>query len=349
MRKFFSSLVSIAVVTTISLLCNSGTASGQTVTPGYRPDAVIDNMPSVRYRSFGNTGEEEIYIGVHDLGIPINRTQLDFGQEKWGYSNDITFTYDPTGDKLTTTVDTGFQIFTLEYPDLSKKANPTLLANLNYMQIDVVNRDYETVVDFANVKLDGISLGDFSSYDWQTWMVTDYNFSKGFTITGKLDLGGMFSNSDPELSKLQITVGSLPTGDGVPVDIKPQSCPNPFNVNSKGVLPVAILGTDGFDVTDVDPSTVLLVGVAPLRWALEDVATPFEPFTGKQDCFEDCTTEGPDGYPDLTFKFDRHEVVTALGEVSDGDCLVLELTGSLYGGADIIGQDVVLIRKKGKQ
>ena len=37
-------------------------------------------------------------------------------------------------------------------------------------------------------------------------------------------------------------------GDGVPIDIKPQSCPNPLNVNSKGVLPVAILGTDTFDV-----------------------------------------------------------------------------------------------------
>ena len=29
----------------------------------------------------------------------------------------------------------------------------------------------------------------------------------------------------------------------ISVDIKPQSCPNPVNVNAKGVLPVAILGT----------------------------------------------------------------------------------------------------------
>jgi len=34
----------------------------------------------------------------------------------------------------------------------------------------------------------------------------------------------------------------------VPVDIKPTSCPNPLNVKSRGVLPVAILGTADFDV-----------------------------------------------------------------------------------------------------
>jgi hypothetical protein len=29
----------------------------------------------------------------------------------------------------------------------------------------------------------------------------------------------------------------------VPVDIRPTSCPNPFNLAARGVLPVAILGT----------------------------------------------------------------------------------------------------------
>ena len=60
----------------------------------------------------------------------------------------------------------------------------------------------------------------------------------------------------------------------VPVDIKPQSCPNPLNVGKKGVLPVAVLGNDDFDVTDIDPSSVRLAGVPPLRSSLEDVATP---------------------------------------------------------------------------
>lgn len=136
----------------------------------------------------------------------------------------------------------------------------------------------------------------------------------------------------------------------VPVDIKPQSCPNPLNVGSKGVLPVAILGTDDFDVTQVDVSTIQLEGVSPLRWEYEDVATPYEPYTGKESS-DDCTIEGPDLYMDLTLKFDLQEIVAALGDVEDGDVLVLQLTGNLlpdFGGTPIVGEDVVVILKKGK-
>lgn len=138
----------------------------------------------------------------------------------------------------------------------------------------------------------------------------------------------------------------------VPVDIKPTSCRNPLNVKSKGVLPVAILGTEDFDVTQIDPATVELEGVSPLRWALEDVATPWgPPYIGKSDCF-DCNDLSGDGYLDLTLKFDMQAVVAAIGaDVEDGDCLVLTLTGYLMadrGGAPIIGEDVVAMIKKGR-
>lgn len=42
----------------------------------------------------------------------------------------------------------------------------------------------------------------------------------------------------------------------VDVDIKPGSDPNSINTNSDGVVPVAILGSDEFDVEDVDASTL---------------------------------------------------------------------------------------------
>ena len=131
----------------------------------------------------------------------------------------------------------------------------------------------------------------------------------------------------------------------VAVDVKPQSCRNPLNVKAKGVLPTAIVGTSGFDVTQVDVSTVKLEGVSPLRSALEDVATPFEPFVGKEDAF-DCTTEGADGFLDLTLKFDVQAVVAALGPVTDGDVLVLHLTGNMLDGTLLVGEDVVVILKK---
>jgi hypothetical protein len=134
----------------------------------------------------------------------------------------------------------------------------------------------------------------------------------------------------------------------VPVDIHPTSCLNPFNVGQGGVTPVAILGTADFDVTQVDPGSVVLEGIAPLRWAYEDVATPFEPFIGKIDPY-DCTTDGPDGFMDLTLKYKTQELVEAIGEVADGDVLVLSLTGALleeFGGIPIIGEDVIVILEK---
>lgn len=142
---------------------------------------------------------------------------------------------------------------------------------------------------------------------------------------------------------------AVPTFDiAVPVDVKPTSCRNPFNIGQKGVMPVAILGTADFDVTQVDPASVVLEGVAPLRWAYDDVATPFEPFIGKVDPF-DCTTDGSDGFLDLTLKFKSQDLAAAIGEVADGDVLVLQLTGNLmeeFGGTPIFGEDVIVILKK---
>ena len=124
------------------------------------------------------------------------------------------------------------------------------------------------------------------------------------------------------------------------IDIKPQSCPNPLNTKSKAVLPVAILGTADFHFTTVDPSTVQLEGVAPIRWNIEDVSTPV---VGG----EDCTTEGADGFDDLTLKLDTQEIVDALGEVGDGDEVVLTLAGELFDGTLIEGEDCVIIKSEG--
>lgn len=131
-------------------------------------------------------------------------------------------------------------------------------------------------------------------------------------------------------------------GSTVAVDVRPGSCPNPLNVTSKGVLSVAVLGTADFDVTQIDPATVTLEGVAPLRWALEDVATPYEPFVGKTAA-DDCTTGGPDGYTDLAFKFKTREVTAALGPVTDGEVRVLGLAGELLDGRAFTGEDVVVV------
>jgi len=129
------------------------------------------------------------------------------------------------------------------------------------------------------------------------------------------------------------------------VDIHPMSCPNPINVDHNGVVPIAILGTADFDVTQIAPATVRLEGVAPLRWAYEDVSTPHERNTTVVDAY-DCNTLGPDGYVDLTLKFEQQELAAALGTVNDQDVMVLHLTGQLQDGTPFEGDDVVIILSK---
>ena len=147
----------------------------------------------------------------------------------------------------------------------------------------------------------------------------------------------------------QMTISRVPVE--VPVDFRPGGCPNPLNMRSAGVLPVAILGTGELDVTTLDPASIRLNGVPPLRSSLEDVGTPFYPFTGKTDCSWDCNEDGRDGYMDLTLKFDTQAVAAMLGMPADGACVVLQLTGNFKaefdGGAPIVGEDVARIQRPG--
>ncbi len=129
----------------------------------------------------------------------------------------------------------------------------------------------------------------------------------------------------------------------IAVDIKPTSCPNPLNVKSKGVLPVAILGSDSFDVATIVISSLRLAGVAPLRDSYEDVATPVGDVA---DC--NCVEDGPDGFVDLTLKFKTQQIVEALGEVEKDDVITLELTGVLFDETPIEGADCILIRGRHK-
>lgn len=121
------------------------------------------------------------------------------------------------------------------------------------------------------------------------------------------------------------------------IDIKPGSCKNPFNVKAKGVLPVVILGGSWFDISEIDPSSILLEGVEILRSSVEDM-------TGG-----DCSKEQPDGYDDLTLKFDRQAITSAIGSVNDGDVITLTLTGTLFDGTEISGEDIITVLVKGKK
>jgi hypothetical protein len=104
------------------------------------------------------------------------------------------------------------------------------------------------------------------------------------------------------------------------IDIKPGSYPNSINLDSKGVVSVAVLTTDDFDASDVDPVTVEFAGASPLRWAMEDV-------------------DG-DGDMDLLFHFKTQELEL------DENSTEAYLQGYTQGGEFIWGTDTVNIVPK---
>jgi hypothetical protein len=127
------------------------------------------------------------------------------------------------------------------------------------------------------------------------------------------------------------------------LDIKPESCPNAFNVKAQGQLPVAVLGTALFDATLIDVSTLSLEcpdgSAEPIWHRLGDVATPVGP--GAEPC--ECTEAGPDGYTDLKLKFLRQDITAVLGDVENGEEVELTLTGQMTDGTPFEVSDCVWI------
>jgi hypothetical protein len=106
---------------------------------------------------------------------------------------------------------------------------------------------------------------------------------------------------------------------------------------------VAVLGSENFDVTTIDIASIRLADVAPIRSSFEDVAASL---IDGNEC--ECTKEGYDGYTDLTLKFKTQQIVEALGEVVNGEVLILRLTGELYDGTAIDATDCIVVRGKHK-
>lgn len=107
----------------------------------------------------------------------------------------------------------------------------------------------------------------------------------------------------------------------VDIDIKPGNYPNAINLGSNGVIPVAILSSDTFDATTVDPKTVFLAGAGvAVRGKGNKYLASQEDVNG-------------DGLTDLVVKIETENLdpgtfqngtATLTGETSDG----IEFTGS---------------------
>jgi hypothetical protein len=149
-----------------------------------------------------------------------------------------------------------------------------------------------------------------------------------FVEGGTNDSLGMF------LDDVSVVGPTHPCVLEVDIDIKPGSYPNCFNINGHGVIPVAILGSADFDVTQVDVPTLEFGGLdvrvkgngAP-QCSVEDVSGDFTYPEG-----------APDGYDDLVCQF-----VDDAGAWTPDDGTAT-LSGELYDGTLIEGSDEICLR-----
>ena len=180
------------------------------------------------------------------------------------------------------------------------------------------------------------SVGWFVSISTVNEKVTVYGTKFGgdgdFSVPGQVTfnsvsgpfgiLTGDYGDGSP--ISLSFTVGStvyledpVTNEEQVEIDIKPGSCPNSINLNSNGVVPVAVLTKDDFDAADVDPATVAFAGASSLRWSL----------CGVDD----------DGDVDMLFHFKTQELNL------DENSTEATLTCQTNDGDDISGTDEVRI------
>ena len=119
----------------------------------------------------------------------------------------------------------------------------------------------------------------------------------------------------------------------VMIDIKPGDLQNCINNSGHGVIPVAILGSADFDVTQIDPATVQMEGLS-----IKTTGKKNKPLVHIEDV-------NGDGFDDLMFQIeDSKGVFTESSSVAT-------VTGALLDGTSFEGTDKICIvpKKLGKE
>ena len=149
----------------------------------------------------------------------------------------------------------------------------------------------------------------------------------GGDVVGTVDPDGN-SATFTGIASLSTVVGLIPDTIKIFIDIKPSGFPNSINTRSRGVIPIAILGSASFDVASVNVDT--------LRFG-PGAAGPKHDLT-KPDTLADHTNDiNLDTFPDLVFHVPTRD--SGLGEEDTEACV----SGETMSGTPIQGCDSVRI------
>lgn len=143
------------------------------------------------------------------------------------------------------------------------------------------------------------------------------------TITGTHKLTG--ESFEYQYTQSTQTLSAVTQVLDVIIDIKPGSETNSINLASSGIVPVAIISSDTFDATTVDPTSVSLAGASVKM-------------VGKSDKYL-CNQEdiNNDGLIDLVCK-----IYTAQFMVEEGETMAI-MEAETFDGIKLRGEDLIRI------
>lgn len=177
------------------------------------------------------------------------------------------------------------------------------------------------LTNFITIDMTGVP-ADWSSYSLS--ILIDPSLEGQILQFGFLTMATYYEGSGIFYDNLNFGIVPL----DVTVDIKPDGYPNSINPYSRGVVPVAILGSETFDVTTVDVTTLSFGadGASPAH-NLNDAFT-------YNDHLQDVNY---DGFMDLVSHYMTRETGIACGDES------ATLTGATVDGQPIVGSDSIQI------
>jgi len=195
--------------------------------------------------------------------------------------------------------------------------------------------------DLVNVQMCGYCTNPvgFSIGDWEAtgsgFLWAGEGFQEGIELPSALppanapEAISIFSFFNPvtgvNASILSFDTGIWEAAQIVDIDVKPGSEPNCFNINGRGVVPVAILGSPDLDIAHIDQATLkfggLEVGIRGNRF----------PMCGVDNV-------NGDGYSDLVCQFEDDNSAWAPGNEE------ASLTGELLDGSPIKGTDSICLK-----
>lgn len=170
-----------------------------------------EQLLGVRYRSFRNTRRSEIQLGAPDPRVAAQRSERDI---TWvAGPNEISLTFDPSADLLSTTVTNAAGAFSLVLPNLAA----TLAArgsgrfetdDLNVLTIRLVASDPSSSIALRGLAIDGRALGDLerSTTSDPVWTISGHDFGAGFSLHATLVLDGHFRGRAGQ-SRVEIDAG----------------------------------------------------------------------------------------------------------------------------------------------